>query len=46
MQSLEHDLLPRNGDARRIYGLRPHPFERALDHALREWERSEALAAR
>jgi uncharacterized protein YbjT (DUF2867 family) len=46
MQSLEQDLLPRNDDARRIYGLKPHPFERALDHALRDWERSEALAAR
>ena len=46
MQSLEHDLLPRNDDARRIYGLTPHPFERALDHAMRDWERSEALAAR
>jgi len=46
MQSLEHDLLPRNDDARRIYGLTPHPFERAVDHALRDWERSEALAAR
>jgi uncharacterized protein YbjT (DUF2867 family) len=46
MQSLEHDLLPRNDDARRIYGLTPHPFERALDHALRDWERSETLAAR
>ena len=46
MQSLEHDLLPRNDDARLIYGLTPHPFERALDHALRDWERSEALAAR
>ena len=46
MQSLEHDLLPRNDDARRIYGLKPHPFERALDHALRDWERSHTLAAR
>ena len=46
MQSLEHDLLPRNDDARLIYGLTPHPFDRALDHALRDWERSEALAAR
>ena len=46
MQSLERDLLPRNDDARRIYGLTPHPFDRALDHALRDWERSEALAAR
>ena len=46
MRSLEHDLLPRNDDARRIYGLKPHPFERALDHALRDWERTETLAAR
>jgi uncharacterized protein YbjT (DUF2867 family) len=46
MQSLEHDLLPRNDDARRIYGLKPHPFDRALDHALRDWEQVETLAAR
>ena len=46
MQSLEHDLLPRNDDAKQIYGLTPHPFDRALDHALRDWERSETLAAR
>jgi uncharacterized protein YbjT (DUF2867 family) len=46
MQSLEHDLLPRNDDARTIYGLKPHPFERALDHALRDWERTERLVAR
>jgi len=46
MHSLEHDLLPRNEDARRIYGLKPHSFERALDHALRDWERTRTLAAR
>jgi uncharacterized protein YbjT (DUF2867 family) len=46
MQSLEHDLLPRNDDARRIYGIKPHSFDRALDHALRDWERLRALAAR
>jgi len=46
MESLEHDLLPRNDDARRIYSLTPHSFDRALEHALRDWERSEALAAR
>ena len=46
MQSLEHDLLPRNDDAKRVYGLTPHSFDRALDHALRDWERSETLAAR
>jgi hypothetical protein len=46
MQSLEHDLLPRNDDARSIYGIRGHGFERAVEHALREWERSEELTAR
>jgi len=46
MQSLEHDLLPRNDDAQRIYGLTPHPFGRAVEHALRDWEREEALTAR
>jgi uncharacterized protein YbjT (DUF2867 family) len=46
MESLEHDLLPRNDDAERIYGLTPHPFDRALDHALRDWERSHTLVAR
>jgi uncharacterized protein YbjT (DUF2867 family) len=47
MESLETDLLPRDPDeAPRLYGLRPHSFERALDHALAEWERLEPLGAR
>jgi len=47
MESLESDLLPRDpGEAPRLYGLRPHPFGRALDHALAEWERAESLGAR
>jgi uncharacterized protein YbjT (DUF2867 family) len=46
MESLETDLLPRSDDAARIYGLRPHSFSRALDHALAEWERAEPLGAR
>jgi uncharacterized protein YbjT (DUF2867 family) len=47
MESLETDLLPREGeDASTIYGLRPHPFTRALDHALAEWEKAEPLGAR
>jgi uncharacterized protein YbjT (DUF2867 family) len=47
MESLESDLLPGDPDeAPRLYGLRPHPFERALDHALAEWERLESLGAR
>jgi uncharacterized protein YbjT (DUF2867 family) len=47
MESLETDLLPRDGDeAPRLYGLRPRPFARALDHALGEWEMAEPLGAR
>jgi uncharacterized protein YbjT (DUF2867 family) len=47
MESLETDLLPRDADeAPRIYGIRPHRFDRALDHALGEWERAERLGAR
>ena len=47
MESLESDLLPRDPDeVPRLYGLRPHPFERALDHALAEWERLGPLGAR
>src|SRR5688572_3230419 len=46
MESLESDLLPRDGEAARIYDLRPHPFARALDHALAEWEKGEPLGAR
>jgi hypothetical protein len=46
MQSLEYDLLPRNDDAQGIYGIRGHRFDRAVEHALREWERTEELTAR
>jgi uncharacterized protein YbjT (DUF2867 family) len=47
MESLETDLLPRDPDeAPRLYGIRPHPFDRTLDHALAEWERAEPLGAR
>jgi uncharacterized protein YbjT (DUF2867 family) len=47
MESLETDLLPRDPDeAPRLYGLEPHRFDRALDHALAEWERAEPLGAR
>ena len=47
MESLETDLLPRDPDeAPRLYGIRPHRFDRALDHALAEWERAEPLGAR
>jgi uncharacterized protein YbjT (DUF2867 family) len=47
MQSLESDLLPRDPDeAPRLYGLRPRSFERAVEHALAEWETLERLGAR
>ena len=46
MESLEYDLLPRNDEAAKIFGIRPRRFERAVEHALAEWERTEELAAR
>ena len=47
MQSLEHELLPRDAEeAPRMYGIHPLPFDRAVEKALADWERSEVLAAR
>jgi uncharacterized protein YbjT (DUF2867 family) len=47
MQSLESDILPADPEqAPRLYGLRPHSFDRAVEHALREWEAVEPLGAR
>jgi uncharacterized protein YbjT (DUF2867 family) len=47
MESLETDLLPRDPDeAPRLYDLRPYRFERAVEHALGEWETHETLGAR
>jgi uncharacterized protein YbjT (DUF2867 family) len=47
MESLEYDLLPRaDANARDVYDIEGHPFERAVEHALREWERTEELTAR
>jgi uncharacterized protein YbjT (DUF2867 family) len=46
MESLEYDLLPRNNDAREIFGVRPRRFDRAVEHALAEWETMQPLAAR
>jgi uncharacterized protein YbjT (DUF2867 family) len=47
MASLETDLLPRDGrEAARLYGIRPRSFERAVEHALHEWESREQLGAR
>ena len=47
MESLETDLLARDPEeAPGLYGLRPHRFDRAVDHALAEWESTERLGAR
>jgi uncharacterized protein YbjT (DUF2867 family) len=47
MESLESDLLPRDAEeAPRLYGIRPRPLARAVEHALAEWEALEPLAAR
>jgi uncharacterized protein YbjT (DUF2867 family) len=47
MESLESDILPREGhDAAPVYGIRPLPFDRAVERALREWESRERLGAR
>jgi uncharacterized protein YbjT (DUF2867 family) len=47
MESLEHNLLPReDAVAAPVYGMRGHSFDRAVEHALREWERTEELTAR
>jgi uncharacterized protein YbjT (DUF2867 family) len=46
MESLEYDLLPRDDHAREIFGVRPRPFSRAVEHALAEWETMHPLAAR
>jgi uncharacterized protein YbjT (DUF2867 family) len=47
MESLEYDLLPRaDANARDVYDIGGHSFERAVEHALREWERTEELTAR
>ena len=47
MQSLEHELLPRDAtEAPCMYGIRLLPFDRAVERALREWESTEELAAR
>lgn len=46
MESLERDLLPRDADsAPALYGIRPLPFDRAVERALADWESREELAA-
>lgn len=46
MESLEHDLLPRDDSAADLYGIRPRAYDGAVERALRLWEEREPLAAR
>lgn len=46
MEGLEGDLLPRDDRAAQLLGVRRRGFDAAVEHALRDWERHEPLAAR
>jgi uncharacterized protein YbjT (DUF2867 family) len=46
MESLDEDLLPRDDRAAGLLGVRLHSLDSAIEHALREWEAHEPLAAR
>ncbi len=46
MESLQNDLLPRDGGAAELVGVRLHSLDSAIEHALAEWEAVEPLAAR
>ncbi|MGN6371462.1 MAG: NAD(P)H-binding protein [Solirubrobacteraceae bacterium] len=46
MEGLTADLLPSENGADALLGRPPRQFDSAIEHALREWERSEPLAAR
>jgi uncharacterized protein YbjT (DUF2867 family) len=46
MDGLTGDLLPRDDRAAGLFGVRLHRLDAAVDRALRDWEATEALAAR
>jgi uncharacterized protein YbjT (DUF2867 family) len=46
MEGLTADLLPTDNGSEKLLGAPPRSFDSAVEHALREWERSEPLAAR
>jgi uncharacterized protein YbjT (DUF2867 family) len=46
MESLDRDLLPRDDRAAELLNVRLHSLDAAIEHALREWEATEQLAAR
>jgi hypothetical protein len=46
MEGLTSDLLPRDGRAAAIFGVRRHRLDAAIERALRDWEAVESLRAR
>jgi len=46
MESLNEDLLVKDNSAVELLGVRMHSLDAAIEHALREWEAAEPLAAR
>jgi uncharacterized protein YbjT (DUF2867 family) len=46
MESLESDLLPRDGKAAKLLAVRLHSLDAAIEHSLRDWEATQELAAR
>ncbi|HUH82214.1 MAG TPA: NAD(P)H-binding protein [Solirubrobacteraceae bacterium] len=46
MAGLRGDLIPREDHAAELLHVRLHTFDAAVEHALREWEQREPLAAR
>jgi len=46
MESLAHDLLPRDERAPEAFGVRPHSFAAAVERSLRDWEAVEQVRAR
>jgi uncharacterized protein YbjT (DUF2867 family) len=46
MESLSEDLLASGDLAAEVLGVRLHSLDSAIEHALREWESTEPLAAR
>ena len=46
MESLGEDLLASDDRAAELLGVRLHSLDAAIEHALREWEATEPLAAR
>ncbi|HLJ03366.1 MAG TPA: NAD-dependent epimerase/dehydratase family protein [Solirubrobacteraceae bacterium] len=46
MESLDEDLIPRDRRGAELLDVREHSLDSAIEHALREWEAHEPLAAR